>query len=97
MATPYSFFQTTVTVEDTAKPISTLTNRPVKLLNCDMQVQTNAMDLGDRSGQELLLNTGDTYGNPLPNVAVDLTKVWVKNHTAGSNAKLVVTGHIYDG
>jgi hypothetical protein len=92
MAKPFQFFHTKVAVDDTAKPISTLTSQRVKLFNCDIQVQSNAVDVGDRFNQNLKLSVGDIYGNPLPNIPVDTQDMWVKNNTAGDTAYIVVTG-----
>lgn len=83
-------------MEDTGAPITKLSKRPVKLFNLDIQVQTNAVDFGDRQGQDLQLSIGDIYSNPYPTRAVDLQDIWVVNHSAGSAGVIVVTGFIDD-
>jgi hypothetical protein len=92
MAKPFQFFHTKVAVDDAAKPISVLTSQRVQLFNCDIQIQTNPVDMGDRANQNLELSVGDIYGNPLPNIPVDTQDVWVKNHSSGSTAYIVITG-----
>jgi len=92
MTKPYHFFHTKIAVDDAAKPISVITSQSVELFNCDIQVQTNPVDFGDRLGQNLELSVGDIYGNPLPNIPVDTKDLWVKNHTAGNTGYIVITG-----
>jgi len=90
---PFPFFQMKVAVEDTAKPISSLTRQPVVLLNLDIQVQTNPVDFGDRNGQNLQLSVGDFYSNPLQ-LPLNMSDIWVINHSAGNVGYIVITGII---
>ena len=92
---PFPFYHSKVAVEDTGKPISTLTNQPVTLLNLDIQVQTNPVDIGDAYGQNLELSVGDIYGNPLEK-PVSMKDIWVANHSAGSTGYIVITGIVVE-
>ncbi len=94
MTTPFPFFHAKVNVGDTAAPITKLTKMPVKLFNLDIQVQDNAVDFGDRQGQNLQLSVGDIYSNPFPTKPMDLQDIWVVNHSVGSTGVIVVTGLI---
>lgn len=94
MTTPFHFFHAKVSVDDSGKPITTLTNRRVSLYNLDIQVQDNPVDFGDGNDQNLELSVGDIYSNPFPHRAIDLSDIWVKNHTSGSTANIVITGMI---
>jgi len=88
----YSYFNDTFTQSDTGAPITTSN---IILKGVDIQVQDYAADFGGRSGQNTELAVGDTlsYGSEIP---VALNQIWFKNHSAGSNAVLSVTGWILD-
>mgnify|MGYP006290500463 CR=1 FL=1 len=89
--TPFPFYHKKVAVENSGRPISTLTDEPVTLLNLDIQVQTNAVDFGDRNGQDLQLSVGDIYSNPL-NKPIKMQDIWVSNHSSGDTGYIVITG-----
>lgn len=90
MATSYTFYNESVTLADTAKRLTTAN---VVLAGVDIQVQDYAADIGGRANQGLELSSGDilSYGAEIP---VKLMDIWAKNHSAGSNAVLVVSGWI---
>jgi len=92
MGVTYRYFHDTFTQGDTGAPLITT---PVLLTGADLQVQDYAADLGSRSGQNTELSVGDilSYGS---NIVVDLSQIWFKNHTAGSDAIISVTGWIVD-
>jgi len=92
---PFPFYHAKVAVEDTGKPISTLTHQNVKLLNLDIQVQTYGVDFGDQYAQNLELGVGDIYSNPL-NLPISMRDVWVSNHAAGSTGYIVITGIVVE-
>jgi len=90
MVTPFTFFHRKITIGDTGSP---LTTDPLQLWNMDMQVQTNAVNIGDNNDQDLQLSVGDIYGNPT-NKPVILSDIWAKNTSSGDTGYLVVTGFI---
>jgi hypothetical protein len=88
----YTFFNETFTGADTAAPITT---SKVQLIGCDIQCQDYAADVGGRKNQSTNLSVGDSLGYASP-VIVSLNQIWFKNHSAGSNTILSVTGWIID-
>lgn len=90
--TSYTYFNETFTGTDTAAPITTAN---VQLIGCDIQCQDYAIDIGGRKNQSTQLSVGDSLGYASPVIA-SLNQIWFKNHSAGSNGTLSVTGWIID-
>jgi len=92
MAVSYTFFNESFTGGDTGKPITT---DRVTLTGCDIMVLDFGADIGGRLNQSTELSVGDilSYGAEIP---VELSQIWFKNHSAGSNCVLSVTGWIVD-
>lgn len=74
-----------VAVTDDARPVTLI---PMKLRHAAIQVQDHPQFLGDASGQELLLNVGDTV--ELRNI--DLNTLYARNASAGDNGMVIVFG-----
>ena len=92
MAVSYTFFNESFTGADTGAPITT---DKVVLMGCDIMVLDYGADIGGRKNQSTELSVGDilSYGAEIP---VELSQIWFKNHSAGSNCTLSITGWIVD-
>jgi len=82
------FFSRKYTIADTAKPLETA---DVMLVNADLQVSTNAVDIGDFASQDFELSVGDidSYVSTTP---LNLSEYFAKNHTGGNAGYLIVKG-----
>jgi len=92
MTTLYNYYAEQFTGADTAKRITT---KPVFLKGVDIQILDNDIDVGGRNNQTTELSVGDimSYG---AEIIVDLSQIWYKNHSAGSNGTLSITGWLVD-
>jgi len=88
---PYGYYTDEFTGADTAAPL--VTTRNLILTGVDIMIKDNACDVGSRTNQGIELGVGDTqsWGDQ---ILVNLNDIWIKNHTAGSNATVAVTGWI---
>ncbi len=93
---PLNFFYAKIEIDDTGKPLSVLSRRPVALYGMDMQCQTFGVDIGDRNGQELELSVGASYSQNNWVYPISLESIWAANHSAGSTGYLIVVGY-YEG
>lgn len=83
-----SFFSLSITLSDDA--VHPVTENQVPFYDINIRCMTNAVNYGDGTGMEDYLSVGDVAyfrnGN--------LGDIFIKNKTAGSNGKVVITGTV---
>ena len=82
-----AFFSKKYTIPDTAAPLETA---DVFLVNADLQIQTNAIDVGDFSSQDFELSVGDIDSYIAR--AINLSEYFAKNHVGAAVGYIVVKG-----
>lgn len=81
------FFSKKYTIGDTAAPLETADTH---ITNCDMQVLTNAVDVGDFSNQDFELAVGDI--DSYITQPINLSEYFAKNHVGAAVGYIVVKG-----